>query len=70
VQSPISGVGGISNIDDVMEFLVAGASAVQIGTANFFDPTLATRLVGQLDEILTQEGLSQVSQIVGTLKTP
>jgi dihydroorotate dehydrogenase (NAD+) catalytic subunit len=70
VQIPIIGVGGISNIDDVMEFLVAGASAVQIGTANFFDPTLATRLVGQLDEILTQEGLSQVSQIVGTLKTP
>jgi dihydroorotate dehydrogenase (NAD+) catalytic subunit len=70
VQIPIIGVGGISNIDDVMEFLVAGASAVQIGTANFFDPTLATRLVGQLDEILTQEGLSHVSQIVGTLKTP
>jgi dihydroorotate dehydrogenase (NAD+) catalytic subunit len=69
VQIPIIGVGGISNIDDVMEFLVAGASAVQIGTANFFDPTLATRLVGQLDEILTQEGLQDVSEIVGTLKT-
>jgi dihydroorotate dehydrogenase (NAD+) catalytic subunit len=69
VQIPIIGVGGISNIDDVMEFLVAGASAVQIGTANFFDPTLATRLVGQLDEILTQEGLKDVSEIVGTLKT-
>lgn len=70
VQIPIIGVGGISNIEDVMEFLVAGASAVQIGTANFFDPTLATRLVGQLDQILTEEGLLQVSDIVGTLKTP
>src|SRR5947209_14646006 len=38
VRVPIIGVGGISTIDDVMEFLVAGASAVQIGTANFFDP--------------------------------
>lgn len=69
VGIPIIGVGGISNIDDVMEFLVAGASAVQIGTANFYDPTLATRLVGELKEILTQEGLQHVSEIVGTLKT-
>lgn len=69
VQIPIIGVGGISNIDDVMEFLVAGATAVQVGTANFYDPSLATRLVRQLDEILEQEGLSSVSEIVGTLKT-
>ena len=69
VQIPIIGVGGICNLDDVMEFLVAGASAVQIGTANFFDPTLATRLVGQLDEVLEQEGLQSVSEIVGTLQT-
>jgi len=69
VQIPIIGVGGISNLRDVMEFLVAGATAVQVGTANFYDPSLATRLVRQLDEILEQEGLSSVSEIVGTLKT-
>jgi dihydroorotate dehydrogenase (NAD+) catalytic subunit len=69
VSIPIIGVGGISNIDDVMEFLVAGASAIQIGTANFFDPSLATRLVGQLSEILDQEQVQHVTDFVGTLKT-
>lgn len=69
VNIPIIGVGGISNIDDVMEFLVAGASAVQIGTANFFDPTLATRLVDQLDDVVIAEGCQHVSELVGTLKT-
>src|SRR5476651_2691885 len=48
VRIPIIGVGGIATIDDVMEFLVAGASAVQIGTANFFDPTVSVRLIEQL----------------------
>ena len=42
------GIGGIATIDDVMEFLVAGATAVQIGTANFYDPTVSQRLVEQL----------------------
>lgn len=69
VKIPVIGVGGISNIDDVMEFLVAGASAVQIGTANFYDPTLATRLVGQLEDTVAAEGCQQVSELIGTLKT-
>lgn len=69
VKIPIIGVGGITNIDDVMEFLVAGASAVQIGTANFYDPTLATRLVGQLEETVAAEGCQHVSELIGTLKT-
>lgn len=69
VKIPVIGVGGISNIDDVMEFLVAGASAVQIGTANFYDPTLATRLVGQLEETVAAEGCQHVSDLIGTLKT-
>lgn len=70
VKIPIIGVGGISNIDDVMEFLVAGASAVQIGTANFYDPTLATRLVGELEETVVAEGCQHVSELIGTLQTP
>ncbi len=69
VKIPIIGVGGISNIDDVMEFLVAGASAVQIGTANFYDPTLATRLVDQLDATLEAEGCRHVTELIGTLQT-
>lgn len=67
---PIIGVGGISNIDDVMEFIVAGASAVQIGTANFYNPGLATQLVEELEQILIQEKCSQVSELVGSLVYP
>lgn len=69
VNIPIIGVGGISNIDDVMEFLVAGATAVQIGTANFYNPTLAGRLVDELDTTLAAVGCASVGEIVGTLQT-
>lgn len=70
VNIPIIGIGGIASIDDVMEFLVAGASAVQIGTANFYDPSVATRLVHQLSSLLEQENCRNVQEIVGTLKIP
>lgn len=67
VDVPIIGVGGIESIDDVMEFIVAGATAVQIGTANFYDPTLAERLVEELGHILVEEGVSTISELVGTI---
>ena len=68
VTVPVVGMGGIATIDDVMEFLVAGASAVQIGTANFYDPTVAARLVGELPEALASAGVASVPEIVGTLQ--
>lgn len=68
VKVPIIAVGGIGSIDDVMEFLVAGASAVQIGTANFYNPTLAGRLVDELDAALASAGCQSVAEIVGTLQ--
>lgn len=70
VDIPIIGVGGIQSLDDVMEFLVAGASAVQIGTASFYNPGLATRLVDELSETLDAEGIGDVSDIVGTIQLP
>lgn len=70
VNIPIIGVGGISSIDDVMEFLVAGASAVQIGTANFYNPTLAGKLVDELGELLTREKCQSVKDVVGSLRIP
>jgi dihydroorotate dehydrogenase (NAD+) catalytic subunit len=69
VRVPIIGIGGIATIDDVMEFLLAGASAVQVGTANFYDPTVSTRLVDQLPAALQCLGAGSVREIVGTLKT-
>jgi len=67
VKIPIVGIGGIATIDDVMDFLVAGASAVQIGTANFFDPTVSMRLVGQIPAALEQLKAGSVREVVGTL---
>ena len=69
VDVPIIGIGGIATIDDVMEFLVAGASAVQIGTANFYNPGVANRLVGELAEVVKREGCRHVTDLVGTIQT-
>jgi dihydroorotate dehydrogenase (NAD+) catalytic subunit len=67
VKIPVVGIGGISNIDDVMEFLVAGASAVQIGTANYYDPTISVRLIEQLRHTLHEVGAVSVREIIGSL---
>lgn len=69
VKLPVIGIGGIATIDDVMEFLVAGASAVQIGTANYYDPTVSMKLLDQLPAALSELGSNRVDQVVGTLKT-
>ena len=66
---PIIAAGGIGSLDDMLEFLVAGASAVQIGTANFYNPTLAGRLVDDLDRTLAAEGCRTVQEMIGTLET-
>ncbi|HID24685.1 MAG TPA: dihydroorotate dehydrogenase [Planctomycetaceae bacterium] len=69
VAIPVIGVGGIASIDDVMEFLVAGATAVQIGTANFYNPGLASSLVGELERTLVQTGCRTVQEVIGSLRT-
>ena len=66
---PIFGMGGIETVENVVEFLVAGANAVQIGTANFRDPSLAGRLVGELESWCQAHGVARVSDLVGTLRT-
>ena len=68
VDIPIVGIGGVANIDDVMQFLVAGASAVQIGTANYYDPTVSMRLIDQLPDAFGEFGASCVSDVVGSLQ--
>jgi dihydroorotate dehydrogenase (NAD+) catalytic subunit len=64
---PIVGVGGIATADDVMEFFVAGASAVQLGTVNFYDPTASARVVEALPACLAKLGATSVREVVGTL---
>ncbi len=65
---PIIGIGGIATIDDVMQFLVTGASAVQIGTANYYDPTVSARLVEELPAALGELGVGSVSECVRSLQ--
>jgi dihydroorotate dehydrogenase (NAD+) catalytic subunit len=67
VPVPVMGVGGIATVDDVMEFLVAGASAVQLGTVNFYDPTASMRVVEQLPGALALLGAGSVREVIGTL---
>ncbi len=69
VAIPIIGIGGIASVDDVMEFLVAGATAVQIGTANFYRPTATMQILDGLPEAIASLGASSVSEIVATLST-
>ncbi|VAX38579.1 Dihydroorotate dehydrogenase (NAD(+)), catalytic subunit [hydrothermal vent metagenome] len=68
VDVPIIGIGGISNIDDVMEFLVAGATAIQIGTANFYNPSLACQLVDELQKIVEEENVENVSAFTKSIQ--
>jgi dihydroorotate dehydrogenase (NAD+) catalytic subunit len=67
VAVPVIGVGGIATLDDVMEFLVAGAAAVQLGTVNFYDPTASARVVAQLPGALEALGAKSVREVVGTM---
>lgn len=68
VKIPVVGLGGIRTGEDAAEFLVAGATAVQVGTANFWDPESPCRIARELDAYLAQEGVSNVQQLVGTLQ--
>ncbi|HET7293098.1 MAG TPA: dihydroorotate dehydrogenase [Vicinamibacteria bacterium] len=70
VRIPVLGIGGISTATDALEFLIAGARAVQIGTANFVDPGVYERILAGLRDYLTRHGLTDVGQVVGTLEYP
>lgn len=66
-RTPVIGVGGVATLDDVMEFLVAGASAVQLGTVNFYRPTASTDVLDALPAALAEAGVTSVAELVGTL---
>ncbi|MCP4169776.1 MAG: dihydroorotate dehydrogenase [Fuerstiella sp.] len=70
VEIPVIGVGGIQCIDDVMEFIIAGASAIQVGTANFYNPGLTNKLVDELKDVVAQEQVKSITDLVGTLQIP
>lgn len=68
VNVPVVGVGGINNAEDVIEFLMAGATAVQVGTANLSRPQAALEILEGLEEFVMKDGLSDISQIIGAAR--
>ncbi len=69
VNIPVVGLGGIMNATDALEFLMAGATAIEIGTANFIDPTVTVQVIEGMEAWLDQHGVSDVNDIIGTLRT-
>ena len=69
VPLPISGIGGIQDATDILEFLLAGASTVQVGTQNFIDPNCAGRLVGELHDAARAQGVTDIREVIGALKS-
>lgn len=65
VNIPVVGLGGISNADDAIEFLLAGASAIQIGTANFIDPMVSVKVVEGIEKYLDENGFTNVKELIG-----
>ncbi|HEU0138169.1 MAG TPA: dihydroorotate dehydrogenase [Bryobacteraceae bacterium] len=68
VRIPVIGLGGIASGEDAAEFLIAGASAVQVGTASFWDPQAVLRIAAELGAFLESQNIANVTELVGTLK--
>ncbi len=68
-QIPVIGIGGIMTAEDALEFLIAGAAAVQIGTANFIKPHATTDIIDGIEMFLAQRKIARVADIIGTLET-
>jgi dihydroorotate dehydrogenase (NAD+) catalytic subunit len=69
VKIPIVGMGGIATAEDVMEFMIAGANAVQVGTMNFVDPFIWSKLLDGIRAYMTRHGIVRLQDIVGTVDT-
>ena len=68
VNIPVVGLGGITNATDAIEFLLAGASAIEVGTANFMDPAVTGKIVDGINEYLDRHGFASVRDIIGALE--
>ncbi len=69
VGIPVIGMGGIASARDALEFIIAGAAAVQVGTANFTDPFIWPRLLDGITDYLTRHGIARIADLTGTLQT-
>lgn len=67
VQIPVIGLGGIASASDALEFLMAGAKAIQVGTANFIDPAVTMKIVDGLEDYCKRHGISDINDIIGII---
>jgi dihydroorotate dehydrogenase (NAD+) catalytic subunit len=67
VKIPLMGIGGIATVEDALEFIIAGASAVQVGTANFYDPSASIKIVEGLADYCARNGLENIRALVGSV---
>ncbi|MBP5629078.1 MAG: dihydroorotate dehydrogenase, partial [Bacteroidaceae bacterium] len=67
VKIPVIGLGGIMTAADAIEFLMAGATAIQVGTANFIDPTVTGKIVDGLNQWLDNHNLADIHEIIGII---
>ena len=68
VQIPIIGMGGISNAEDAIEFMLAGATAVSVGAANFFNPYVTEEIVKGMEDYMTRYGVKDIKELIGAVK--
>jgi len=67
VKIPIIGMGGIADARDALEFIIAGASAVQVGTANFVDPGIWPKLLAGISDYMQRHAVARVADLVGSV---
>lgn len=67
VKIPVIGLGGIMNGRDALEFMMAGASAVEVGTANFIDPSVTVKIIDEIDDYCQRHGVSDVNELIGII---
>ena len=70
VSIPVLGMGGIQNTEDALEFLMAGATMVAVGTANFFRPSVTSEIIDGLEDYVEREGLLNITEIIGCVQRP
>ena len=70
VKVPIIGMGGIASATDAIEFLLAGASAVEVGTYNFVDPSVTTQIVNGIEDYMRRHGFTDIQDLIGALQIP
>ena len=70
VKVPIIGMGGIASATDAIEFLLAGASAVEVGTYNFVDPSVTTLIVDGIEDYMRRHGFTDIQDLIGALQIP